>query len=70
MCDFQSDVSVDLAKRWDNRADSLRTVSNASGKNEFVLAQKKYFYIIMGNWEEFDQQAIAFNQGGSLLILN
>jgi hypothetical protein len=34
-----------------------------------MLAQKKYSYIIMGNWEEFDKQAIAFNQGGSLLIL-
>lgn len=35
-----------------------------------MLAQKRYFYIIRGNWEEFDKQAIAFNQGWSLLILN
>ena len=65
----QSKASADLTDRSNNRTGSLRTISSVSGKNEFVLAQKKYSYIIMGNREEFDQQAIAFSKGGSLLIL-
>jgi hypothetical protein len=43
--------------------------SDVSGKRELELAQKRNFYIIMGNREKIDQQAIAFNQGGSLFIL-
>lgn len=35
-----------------------------------MLAQKRNFYIIMENRQEIDQQATAFNKGGSLLILD